>query len=94
MSVILGDREYFKGISEVKFEGVGTDNPMAFRWYEQDRVVAGKPMKEWLRFACSYWHSFCGDGGDPFGEPTHKFLWSEKSDAVDRAKDKADAAFE
>ncbi len=51
-------------------------------------------MKEYLRFACAYWHSFCGSGADPFGEPTHLFPWNEKSDAVDRAKDKADAAFE
>lgn len=94
MSVILGDREYFKGISEVKFEGVETDNPLAFRWYDETRQVAGKPMKEWLRFACSYWHSFCGDGADPFGEPTHQFLWSEKKDPVEKARDKADAAFE
>ena len=51
-------------------------------------------MKEYLRFACAYWHSFCGNGADPFGEPTHLFPWNEKADAVDRAKDKADAAFE
>lgn len=94
MPVILGEREYFKGIGQVKFEGVDTDNPFAFRWYDEGRVVAGKPMKEWLRFACSYWHSFGGDGGDPFGQPTHEFLWCEKTDAVERARDKADAAFE
>ena len=51
-------------------------------------------MKEYLRFACAYWHSFCGSGADPFGEPTHLFPWNEKADAVERAKDKADAAFE
>jgi xylose isomerase len=67
---------------------------LAFRWYEENRVVAGKPMKEWLRFACAYWHSFCGNGADPFGEPTHLFEWDKKSNAIDRAKDKADAAFE
>ena len=94
MSVLLGDKEFFKGIPEIKFEGVESDNPFAFRWYDENKVVAGKPMKEWLRFACAYWHSFCGSGADPFGEPTHDFPWSEKADAVGRAKDKMDAAFE
>jgi xylose isomerase len=94
MAVILGQTEYFKGIGQVKFEGVDTDNALAFRWYDENKVVAGKPMKEWLRFSCAYWHSFCGNGGDPFGEPTHNFAWDKKEDAVERAKDKADAAFE
>jgi len=94
MSVITGDKEFFKGIGQIKFEGLQSDNPLAFRWYEADRVVAGKSMKEWLRFATAYWHSFCGSGADPFGEPTHIFPWNEKADAIGRAKDKADAAFE
>jgi xylose isomerase len=51
-------------------------------------------MKEHFRFACAYWHSFCGSGADPFGEPTHLFEWDTKSDPIERAKDKADAAFE
>ena len=94
MSILTGQKEFFKGIGLIKFEGIETDNPLAFRWYDETKVVAGKPMKEWLRFACAYWHSFCGSGADPFGEPTHLFPWNEKADAVDRAKDKADAAFE
>lgn len=94
MSVITGDKEFFKGIGKIKFEGPDTDNPMAFRWYDESKKVAGKSMKEWLRFACAYWHSFCGNGGDPFGEPTHIYDWNAKADAVERAKDKADAAFE
>src|SRR5882724_820309 len=94
MSVITGDKEFFKGIGQIKFEGLQSDNPLAFRWYEADKVVAGKSMKEWLRFATAYWHSFCGSGADPFGEPTHIFPWNTKADAVERAKDKADAAFE
>lgn len=94
MSLVLGEKEFFKGIPQIKFEGVETDNPLAFRWYDANRVIAGKTMKEWFRFAGAYWHSFNGNGADPFGEPTHIFPWNEKVDAVERAKDKADAAFE
>jgi len=92
--VITGEKEFFKGIGQVKFEGLGSDNPLAFRWYDENRIVAGKPLKEHLRYACAYWHSFCGSGADPFGEATHLFPWSVKSDPVERAKDKMDAAFE
>ncbi len=94
MSIILGDKEFFKGIGQVKYEGLQSDNPLAFRWYDENKVVAGKTMKDHLRFACAYWHSFVGNGADPFGEPTHIFAWNEKTDAVERAKDKMDAAFE
>ena len=94
MAITLGQKEFFKGISAIKYEGTGSDNPLAYRWYDENKVVAGKTMKEYLRFACAYWHSFCGSGADPFGEPTHLFSWNEKADAVERAKDKADAAFE
>ena len=86
--------EYFKGIGKIKYEGRETDNPLAFRWYDENKVVADKPMKEWLRFACAYWHSFCGNGADPFGEPTHIFPWNDDNDPVVRAQHKADAAFE
>lgn len=92
--MITGDREYFKGIAPIKFEGRDSDNPLSFQWYDENKKVGNKTMKEWLRFACAYWHSFCGSGADPFGEPTHIFPWNEKADAVERAKDKADAAFE
>jgi xylose isomerase len=94
MKVVTGNKEFFKGIGQVKYEGTGSDNPFSYRWYDENKVVAGKTMKEHLRFACAYWHSFVGSGADPFGEATHLFPWNEKSDAVERAKDKADAAFE
>jgi len=94
MSVITGEKEFFKGIGQVKYEGPQSDNPLAFRWYDAEKVIAGKTMKDHLRFACAYWHSFNGNGSDPFGGATHSFLWDEKSDAVERAKDKMDAAFE
>ena len=94
MEIVTGNTEYFKSIGQVKFEGLESDNPLAFRWYDENRLIAGKTMKEYLRFACAYWHSFCGNGADPFGAPTHIFPWNVKADAVERAKDKADAAFE
>jgi xylose isomerase len=94
MSIVTGEKEFFKGIGQIKFEGLESDNPLAFRWYDADRVVAGKTMKDHLRFAGAYWHSFCGNGADPFGGATHVFPWDEKADAVERAKDKMDAAFE
>ncbi|HEX7367767.1 MAG TPA: xylose isomerase [Pelobium sp.] len=86
--------EFFKGIEQIKFEGLESDNPLAFRWYDADRVIAGKTMKEHLRFAGAYWHSFNGSGADPFGGPTHIFPWDAKADVIERAKDKMDAAFE
>ena len=94
MNVITGTNEFFKDIPQIKFEGIESDNPFAFRWYDENQMVRGKTMKEYLRFACAYWHSFNGSGSDPFGEPTHIFPWNEKQDAVERAKDKMDAAFE
>jgi xylose isomerase len=94
MSVVIGAKEFFKGIEKIKYEGTASHNPLAFRWYNENQVVAGKTMKEHFRFACAYWHSFCGSGADPFGEPTHLFEWDAKSDPIERAKDKADAAFE
>jgi len=93
-NIVTGSKEFFKGIGAIKFEGPATDNPLAYRWYDENKVVAGKTMKEHLRFAVAYWHSFCGNGADPFGGPTHIFPWDEKGDAVERAKDKMDAAFE
>jgi xylose isomerase len=94
MTIVTGQKEFFEGISSIKFEGTSSYNPLAFRWYDENKTIAGKPMKEWMRFACAYWHSFVGSGADPFGEPTHLFEWDKKTDAVEKAKDKADAAFE
>ena len=90
----LGNKEYFKGIGEIKFEGAASDNPLAFKYYNPDQVVAGKTMREHFKFAIAYWHTFCGQGSDPFGPGTQNFAWDQSSDAVKAAKDKADAAFE
>lgn len=86
--------EYFKGINKVIFEGKESDNPLAFKWYQPDRIVAGKAMKDHLRFAVAYWHTFCGTGTDPFGPGVKNFPWNNSKDPEQRAKDKMDAAFE
>ncbi|MCL4153452.1 UNVERIFIED_CONTAM: hypothetical protein GTU68_010499 [Idotea baltica] len=91
---LLGDKEYFKGIGDIKFEGKESDNPLAFKYYNPEKVVAGKTMRDHFKFAVAYWHTLCGTGGDPFGPGTKIFPWSTSSDAVQAARDKADAAFE
>ncbi|HLR37437.1 MAG TPA: xylose isomerase [Chitinophagaceae bacterium] len=92
--VLIGEKEYFKGISKIVYEGPESDNPLSYRWYDEKRVVGGKTMKEHLRFAVAYWHSFNGNGSDPFGEPTLFYPWNKHDDVIQRAKDKMDAAFE
>ncbi|NQU40550.1 MAG: xylose isomerase [Lentisphaerae bacterium] len=94
MSVVTGNTEYFPGIGPIGFEGRASDNPLAFKWYDESAAVAGKTMKEHFRFAIAYWHTFCGTGGDPFGGATHRFPWLVGDDADGRAKHKMDAAFE
>mgnify|MGYP005748435533 FL=1 len=87
-------KTYFPNIDKIKFEGRESDNPMAFRFYDENKVVAGKTMKEHFKFAIAYWHSFCGTGGDPFGPGTIVHPWDANPDPIQRAKDKMDAAFE
>jgi len=86
---------FFPTIDKIKFEGKESTNPFAFKYYNPDRIVmGGKTMKEYFRFAIAYWHTFCGTGNDPFGPGTKAFPWDAKNDAIERAKDKMDAAFE
>jgi xylose isomerase len=92
--VVLGNKEYYKGIGQIKFEGKESDNPLAFKYYNPEQVVAGKTMREHFKFAIAYWHTFCGQGSDPFGPGTQNFAWDQSSDPIQAAKDKADAAFE
>ncbi len=94
MKVTTGDKEYFKGIGQIKFEGKDSDNPLAFKFYDAKRKVGKKTMEEHFRFATAYWHTFCGTGGDPFGPGTKDFPWNRASDAMQRGYDKMDAAFE
>ena len=92
--ILKGDKEYFKNIPAIKYEGPKSDNPFAFKYYNPDQIVAGKSMREHFKFAVAYWHTFCGQGADPFGIGTQNFLWDQASDPIQRALDKADAAFE
>ena len=94
MDAFIGKKEYFPGIGKIKFEGVESRNPLAFKWYDETRIINGKTMKEHLRFAIAYWHTFCGDGGDPFGPGTKDFPWVGASDPLEAAYNKLDAAFE
>ena len=91
---VLGDKEYFKGIGDIKFEGKESDNPLAYKYYNPEQIVAGKTMREHFKFAIAYWHTFCGQGGDPFAPGTQNFLWDQSNEPMQAAKDKADAAFE
>ncbi|MCD9017955.1 xylose isomerase [Parachryseolinea silvisoli] len=94
MKLSLGDKEYFKGVGQIKYEGKDSDNPLAFKFYDAKRKIGKKTMEEHFRFAIAYWHTFCGTGGDPFGPGTKNFPWNQREDAVERAFDKMDAAFE
>ena len=94
MKIVKGKKEFFKGIRAIKYEGADTDNPLAFRYYNPSKKIGGKTMEQHLRFAIAYWHTFCGNGGDPFGVPTKNFPWLSASDPMQRAYDKMDAAFE
>ncbi|MEZ2413368.1 xylose isomerase [Muriicola sp. E247] len=91
---LLGDQEFFKGIQPIQYEGPESDNPLSYKYYNPEQVVAGKLMKDHFKFAVAYWHSFCGQGADPFGAGTQSFPWDLPRDPVEAAKAKADAAIE
>lgn len=94
MNILLGNKEYFPGIGKIKFEGRESKNPLAFKFYDENKMVGGKSMKDIFRFSMAYWHTLCGNGGDPFGPGTKVFPWDASSDIMGRAKNKMDAAFE
>jgi xylose isomerase len=94
LKLTIGKREYFKDIDQIKYEGKESKNPLTFKWYDPDKIIAGEKMTDYLRFATAYWHSFCNTGGDPFGPGTKNFPWNQNNDPIRRAKDKMDAAFE
>jgi xylose isomerase len=91
--IYKGKKEIYSGVGKIQYEGVKSKNPLAFRWYNPEEVVAGKKMKDHLRFAIAYWHTFCGDGTDPFGDETINYPWKDAK-IDDKIKMKLDAAFE
>ena len=87
-------KQYFPEIPAIKFEGVESKNPLAYRYYDRDRVVMGKKMSEWFKFAMAWWHTLGGASADQFGGQTRSYEWDKAADPVQRAKDKMDAGFE
>ncbi|EJL74474.1 xylose isomerase [Chryseobacterium populi] len=94
MSTLMGTKEFFTGIGKIQFEGKESRNPLAFRYYDAERIVMGKAMKDWTKFAMAWWHTLCANGSDPFGGPTIHHPWDIGNDAVTRAMHKMDAGFE
>lgn len=92
MKVADKKHEYFK-FGKIPFEGPKSNNDLAFKYYDKDRVILGKKMSEWLRFSLTYWHTFESVGGDQFGDRTRTFEWDLLS-PMDRARAKVDVAFE
>jgi xylose isomerase len=94
VKVTIGDKEFFPGIGKIPFEGIESRNPLAFRYYDADRVVGGKSLRDHFRFAIAYWHTFGANGADPFGGDTKDFPWLKNADPIKKAQEKMDAAFE
>ena len=90
----MAKKEFFPGIGKIKFEGTKSKNPLAFRYYDANKVILGKKMSEWLKFAMAWWHTLGADGSDQFGVGTKTFPWNSSDDPIQAAKDKADAGFE
>ena len=87
-------KEFFPGIGKIPFEGKESRNPMAFRYYDAEKVILGKKMKDWLRFSMAWWHTLCAEGADQFGSGTKEFPWNESADPIQAGKNKLDAGFE
>jgi len=90
----MSTKLYFPSVGKIKFEGKESRNPLAFRYYNAEKVVYGKPMKDWFKFSMAWWHTLCAEGGDPFGPGTQIHPWVGAADALQAAKDKMDAGFE
>jgi xylose isomerase len=90
----MATKEFFPGIGKIRFEGKESKNPMAFRYYDAEKVILGKKMKDWLRFSMAWWHTLCAEGADQFGSGTKEFPWNESTDPIQAGKDKLDAGFE
>ena len=90
----MATKEFFPGIGKIQFEGKESKNPMAFRYYDANKVVLGKKMSEWLKFSMAWWHTLCAEGADQFGGGTKTFPWNAAACPLQVAKDKVDAGFE
>lgn len=93
-TVFIGDTSYFPDVNQIQYEGLESDNPLAFKTYDPNRVISGKTMEEHLRFAVCYWHSFGATGADPFGPGTRVHPWTVSNDPLANATEKINAAFE
>lgn len=87
-------KTYFPTVEKIQFEGKDSKNPLAFRYYDPEKVVYGRKMKDWFKFSMAWWHTLCAEGGDPFGGGTKTFPWAAGSSALEIAKQKLDAGFE
>ncbi len=85
--------DFFAGIDKIEYEGPESTNPLAFKWYNPEEVLAGKTMADHLRFSVAYWHSFCNDGADQFGVGTRQMPW-QTDDPMETARNKVRACFE
>ena len=94
IKISIGKEEYFPQIKRIKYEGPKSNNPLSFKYYDSEKIIAGKPMKDHFRFATAYWHTFCGTGADPFGPGTKIFPWDCTDNPIKNAKNRLDAAFE
>ena len=86
--------DHFPDVSKIEFEGPGSDNPLAFRHYNPDELVAGKSMKDHLRFGAAYWHCMRNPLGDPFGAGTAHMPWDDGSESLDNALARVPVFFE
>jgi len=86
--------EFFPNISYIKYEGPSSHNPLAYKYYNAEELILGKKMKDWLRFSVAFWHTFRGDGGDPFGSPTKSWPWEDGTNSLAMAAKRMRANFE
>ena len=90
----MSKKEFFPEIKKIEFEGKESKNPLAFRYYDPNKEINGKKMKDWLKFSMAWWHTLCAEGSDPFGGDTQSFPWKKNPDVIEAAKEKMDAGFE
>ena len=89
----MATKTYFPTVEKIKFEGKESKNPLAFRYYNPEKVVYGKKMKDWFKFSMAWWHTMCSESSDPFGGETKSFEWNKADDALQAAREKMDAGF-